>query len=145
MAFSIEARVPYLDVRLVEYIASLPLRQKIQNGVTKVSLRRAIKGIIPELIRCRMDKMGFVTPEEVWMRENLRPFILKILNSTEFHKRPFWDADAVARDYLKFLEGRSLYSPEIWRIICTELWLQKFFDHRAELSGNKHINPASAV
>jgi asparagine synthase (glutamine-hydrolysing) len=145
MAFSIEARVPYLDVRVVEYIASLPLRQKIQNGVTKVSLRRAIKGIIPELIRCRMDKMGFVTPEEVWMKENLRPFILKILNSTDFHERPFWDADAVVRDYLKFLEGRSLYSPEIWRIICTELWLQKFFDHRAELSGNKHINPASAV
>jgi len=145
MAFSIEARVPFLDVRVVEYITSLPLRQKIQNGVTKISLRRAIKGIIPELIRCRMDKMGFVTPEEVWMKENLRPCILKILNSSDFHERPFWDADAVTRDYLKFLEGRSLYSPEIWRIICTELWLQMFFDHRDELPGNKHINPASAV
>jgi asparagine synthase (glutamine-hydrolysing) len=145
MAFSIEARVPFLDVRVVEYIASLPLRQKIQNGVTKVSLRRAIKGIIPELIRCRMDKMGFVTPEEVWMKENLRPCILKILNSSDFHERPFWNADAVVRDYLEFVEGRSLYSPEIWRIICTELWLQKFFDHRDELSGNKHISPARAV
>jgi asparagine synthase (glutamine-hydrolysing) len=145
MAFSIEARVPYLDVRVVEYIASLPLRQKIQNGVTKVSLRRAIKGIIPESIRCRMDKMGFVTPEEVWMRESLRPFILKILNSSDFHKRPFWEADAVVKDYLKFLEGSSLYSPEIWRIICTELWLQKFFDHRDKLPGNNHLNPAGAV
>ena len=88
-----------------------------------------------------MDKMGFVTPEEVWMRENLRPFILKILNSSGFHKRPFWDADAVVKDYLEFVEGRSLYSPEIWRIICTELWLQKFFDHRSELSDSKYINP----
>jgi len=145
MAFSIESRVPYLDISVVEYIASLPFRQKIQNGVTKVSLRRAIKGIIPEVIRCRMDKMGFVTPEEVWMKENLRPFILQILNSTRFHERPFWDADAVVRDYLKFLEGGALYSPEIWRIICTELWLQKFFDHRAELSGNKNINPERRV
>ena len=141
MAFSIESRVPYLDVRVVEYIASLPIRQKIRNGVTKVSLRRAIKGIIPEVIRCRMDKMGFVTPEEVWMKDHLRPFILQILNSTRFHERPFWDADAVGRDYLKFLEGGSLYSPEIWRIICTELWLQKFFDHRAELCGHIKINP----
>jgi len=145
MAFSIEARVPFLDVRVVEYIASLPLRQKIQNGITKVSLRRAIKGIIPESIRCRMDKMGFVTPEEVWMKESLQPFILKILNSSVFRERPFWDADAVMRDYLKFIEGNSLYSPEIWRIICTELWLQMFFDHRAELSGNMHINPVRAV
>ncbi len=144
MAFSIEARVPFLDVRVVEYIASLPLRQKIQNGVTKVSLRRAIKGIIPESIRCRMDKMGFVTPEEVWMGESLQPFILKILNSSVFRERPFWDADAVKRDYLKFIEGRSLYSPEIWRIICTELWLQMFFDRRADFSGNKRINPEKA-
>ena len=49
MAFSIESRVPYLDVRVVEYIASLPFRQKIKRGVTKVSLRRAIKGIIPRI------------------------------------------------------------------------------------------------
>ena len=145
MAFSIESRVPYLDVRVVEYIASLPFRQKLQNGITKVSLRRAIKGIIPEVIRCRMDKMGFVTPEEVWMKENLQPFILQILNSTRFHERPFWDADAVVRDYRKFLEGGALYSPEIWRIICTELWLQKFFDHRAELSGSKNSNPQRKV
>ena len=101
MAFSIEARVPYLDVRVVEFIAALPLKQKIQNGVTKVSLRRAIKGLIPESIRCRMDKMGFVTPEEIWMKESLRPFILKILNSSDFHKRPYWDADAVVSDYLR--------------------------------------------
>ena len=76
MAFSIESRVPYLDVDLVEYIASLPLNQKIRNGVTKIALRNAVKGILPESIRCRMDKMGFVTPEEIWMKEHLRPFVL---------------------------------------------------------------------
>ena len=41
------------------------------------------KGLIPESIRCRMDKMGFVTPEEVWMKEDLRPFMLGILTSDE--------------------------------------------------------------
>ena len=78
MAFSIESRVPYLDVRLVEYIASLPPDQKIRNGVTKIALRNAVKGIIPESIRCRMDKMGFVTPEEIWMKQTLRPFVLTV-------------------------------------------------------------------
>jgi asparagine synthase (glutamine-hydrolysing) len=134
MAFSIESRVPFLDYRFVEYVASLPMDQKIRNGVTKVALRNAIKEVVPEAIRCRMDKMGFVTPEEVWMREGLRPFILEVLSSPGFATRNYWNADAVIRDYLAFLDGKSSYSPEVWRIICAELWLQKFFDGRDRLA-----------
>lgn len=131
MAFSIESRVPYLDVRFVEYVASLPLDQKIRCGITKIALRNAITEIIPESIRCRMDKMGFVTPEEIWMKEELRPFVLELLSSEEFHTRIYWDADAVIRNYLSFLEGKSAYSPEVWRIVCAELWFRKFFDQPA--------------
>ena len=134
MAFSIESRVPYLDVRLVEYVASLPLDQKIRNGVTKIALRNAVKGIIPESIRCRMDKMGFVTPEEIWMKDTLRPFVLDVLGADSFRARPYWDADAVMKDYQAFLDGKSAYSPEIWRIVCTELWLRKFLTGRQDPS-----------
>ena len=134
MSFSIESRVPYLDIRFVEYVASLPLDQKIHSGITKIALRNAIKGIIPESIRCRMDKMGFVTPEEIWMKEALRPFVLEVLSSDEFHARPYWDADAVVRNYLSFLEGQTAYSQEIWRIICAELWFRKFFGPSAVAS-----------
>jgi asparagine synthase (glutamine-hydrolysing) len=130
MAFSIESRVPYLDVRLVEYIASLPLDRKIRRGITKYLLRKAIRGLVPERIRCRMDKMGFVTPEEVWMKEDLRPFVLEILSSPGFQGRKYWDADAVAADYLAFLRGELAYSPDLWRIICAEIWLRIFFDER---------------
>jgi asparagine synthase (glutamine-hydrolysing) len=130
MAFSIESRVPYLDVRLVEYIASLPLDQKIRNGMTKHVLRRAIKGLVPEPVRCRTDKMGFVTPDEIWMKEELRPFVLEVFTSSAFHARPYWDADAVTKNYLAFLAGKSAYSPEIFRIFCAELWLQMFFVQR---------------
>lgn len=135
MAFSIESRVPFLDYRFAEYVAGLPLDQKIKSGVTKRVLRAAINGIVPESIRCRMDKMGFVTPEEVWMKEDLRPFMLELLSSDSFRTRPYWDAPAVTRDYLAFLDGKSTYSPEIWRIACAELWLRTFFDRRGELRG----------
>jgi asparagine synthase (glutamine-hydrolysing) len=128
MAFSLESRVPYLDVRLVEYAASLPLSQKIRGGCTKAALRAAIKGLVPESVRCRGDKMGFVTPEESWMKDDLRPFMLDIFSSECFKDRPYWDADAVLQDYQAFLAGTSAYSPEIWRIACTELWLRTFFD-----------------
>jgi asparagine synthase (glutamine-hydrolysing) len=144
MAFSIESRVPYLDVRLVEYVASLPLDQKIRNGVTKIALRNAVKGIIPESIRCRMDKMGFVTPEEIWMKETLRPFVLAVLGADSFRARPYWNADAAMKDYLAFLEGKSAYSPEVWRIVCTELWLRKFFDQRTVSLGRAPVSPPTA-
>jgi asparagine synthase (glutamine-hydrolysing) len=140
MAFSLESRVPYLDVRLVEYLASLPLDQKIRNGVTKIALREAVRGIIPESIRCRMDKMGFVTPEEIWMRETLRPFVLAVLSADSFQKRSYWNADAVLKDYRAFLDGKSAYSPEVWRIVCTELWLRKFFDRKAEFPAHTPVS-----
>jgi asparagine synthase (glutamine-hydrolysing) len=134
MAFSIESRVPYLDYRFVEYVASLPLNQKIRGGVTKIALRNAIRGIVPDVIGCRMDKMGFVTPEEIWMREDLRPFVLAVLSSFAFSRRTYWNADAVIKNYLAFLDGKSSYSPEVWRIVCAELWLRKFFDGRDQLA-----------
>lgn len=130
MAFSIESRVPFLDHRVVEFLGALPLGQKIRNGVTKYILRKAAKGLIPEAIRCRMDKMGFVTPEEAWMREGLRPFVLGILTSPSFRARRYWDADRVLESYNRYAEGRSAYSPELFRIVCTELWLRMMFDSR---------------
>jgi asparagine synthase (glutamine-hydrolysing) len=130
MAFSIESRVPFLDHRVVEFLGALPLRQKIRNGVTKYILRKAIRGLVPEAIRCRMDKMGFVTPEEVWMREGLRPFALEILASPSFRTRKYWDAEQVLGSFTRYAEGREDYSPELWRILCTELWLRMMFDAR---------------
>ena len=128
MAFSVEARVPFLDYRVVEFLTSLPADQKIRKGVTKYILRKAIKGIVPEEIRCRMDKKGFSTPEEVWMKEDLHSLIKEILSSDRFRKRPYWDAEQVSQSYEAYVEGRATSSPEIWRIVCTELWLRTFFD-----------------
>lgn len=128
MAFSIEARVPYLDYRIVEFLASLPADQKIRNGVTKYILRKAIRGLVPDAVRCRMDKKGFATPEEVWMQGDMSEKVLEILSSETFRNRPYWDADAVAENYRDFLAGKATYSSEIWRVVCCELWLRRFID-----------------
>lgn len=67
MAFSLEARVPYLDYRLVEYILGLPENLKIQNGETKYLQKKALgKYTIPEILQ-RTDKIGFGTPGDEWM------------------------------------------------------------------------------
>ncbi len=64
MAHSVESRVPYLDYRLVELAFKIPASHKIKGSLTKVLLREAMKGIIPDEIFNRKDKVGFETPVE---------------------------------------------------------------------------------
>jgi len=76
MAHSIEARVPYLDYRLVEFALSIPAEQKINGGLTKVVLREAMKDYLPPEVYNRRDKIGFSTPlEEKLFNENGVSFI----------------------------------------------------------------------
>jgi asparagine synthase (glutamine-hydrolysing) len=70
MAFSVEARVPFLDYNVVELALSLPDTAKIGGGVTKQVLRQAMRGIVPDAVLDRRDKMGFVTAEPVWMKKH---------------------------------------------------------------------------
>lgn len=130
MAFSVEARVPFLDYRIVNFANMLPADKKIRNGVTKYIFRKSIKDVVPESIRCRMDKKGFSTPEEVWMKDRLKGHILDVLGSESFSSRKYWDPEMVAADYNDFIEGKKQYSSEIWRIVCTELWLRIFFPEK---------------
>ncbi len=70
MRFSIEARTPFADdIELIEYVFQIPSVYKIHNGWSKYILRESIKGVIPEGIRLRKDKVGFATPEFRWLNE----------------------------------------------------------------------------
>lgn len=128
MAHSIEARVPFLDYRLVDFLFSLPADFKIRNGYTKWILREAMKGIIPEKIRLREDKIGFSTPEDEWFRNELREFIEDLINSKKFKERGVFDLKKAQDDFKTHLEKRKNRSDVVWRYINLELWFQKFID-----------------
>ena len=130
MAFSIETRLPFLDYRLVEYIFSLPPEQKIKDGVTKAILRNAMKGTLPEAVRNRKDKMGFVTPEDIWFRTVLREGIEEILNSKEFAERDYFDVPKLKQAFISHCEGKRNISFAIWRWVNLELWMRTFLDGR---------------
>jgi asparagine synthase (glutamine-hydrolysing) len=66
MAFSVESRTPFLDYRIVELAFKVPSQFHIYNGQRKNLLRKAMRGIIPEAIRKRKDKLGFVAPGVEW-------------------------------------------------------------------------------
>lgn len=128
MAFSIEARVPFLDYRLVEFMFSLSSDQKIRNGTTKIVLRNAMKGILPENVRMRQDKMGFGTPEDVWFGTILKEKILEIFYSRSFKERGYFNIDGIKKEFEQHYTGKKNISNTIWRWINLELWFRTFFD-----------------
>jgi len=128
MAFSIESRLPFLDYRLVEFLFATPSDQKIRTGMTKYILREAMKGIIPEFIRNRLDKIGFSTPQDVWFRSTLKDGIRDIFNSASFRQRPYFNWKAMNQIFEEHCLGNHDYSHEIWRSLNLELWLRRFID-----------------
>lgn len=123
MAFSLEARVPFLDYRLVELVFSLPDHFLIQHGWSKWLLRQAMAGVLPEKVRWRQDKMGFVTPQQIWFRKGLMPLIEEILNEPHFAQSAYWDGPAIQRAYRRFLQGQEQgLAKLLWRFISFELW-----------------------
>ncbi len=130
MAFSIEARVPFLDYRLVEYIFSLPSEQKIRSAMTKVALRNAMKGILPEKVRTRVDKMGFVTPENIWFRSILKDKIIDIIESNEFKNIGYFNVPEVKKKFESHCRGEKDIGFTIWRWINLFLWYEMFIKRK---------------
>ncbi len=129
MCFSIEARVPFLDYRLVEKVLATRSDLIINRGMTKQILREAMKGIVPEKIRLRRDKVGFGTPQDEWFRTPVwKNIIEEILLSKSFRERKLINPEAAIIKYNKHLLGKNNYSQEIWKWIHLELWFREFID-----------------
>ena len=131
MMFSIESRTPFLDYRLVEYLLKAEDSAKIKDGYTKSLLRRSMKGLLPEKIRLRRDKVGFATPEDVWFAEKtFKDLIESILDSDSFRNRHIIDAEKARKLYDKHCQGEIKISKDIWKWINLEIWYRKFIDER---------------
>jgi asparagine synthase (glutamine-hydrolysing) len=129
MRFGIESRNPFLDFRLVEGTVGMAPDFKIKDGLTKKILRDCTKGIMPEEIRMRMDKVGFATPEDEWFRTPIfSKFISKILNSESFKNRGIINPNVANQMYQNHLDKKINISKEIWKWTNLELWFQKFID-----------------
>lgn len=124
MAFSVESRVPFLDYRLVEFIMSLPSYYKIEGGITKRILRIGMKDTIPEKITRRMDKLGFATPEEVWLKDNPDQWREALSEAIKFSTGILNPEAKQELDLI--IEGNKPFSFIVWRLICFGAWMKKF-------------------
>jgi asparagine synthase (glutamine-hydrolysing) len=128
MAFSLEARVPFLDPQLVEFCLTLPAAWKVHGPYRKVALRLATAGLLPEPVRWRVDKVGFATPEEIWLRTVLRQSVLDLLASRPFRERGYFKVDAVKRAFQALCQGQPQAGSHLWRVLCLEWWAEMFLD-----------------
>ncbi len=128
MAFSIEARTPFLDYRLVEASLALPATQLIAGGWTKQILREAMKGVLPDSVRLRRDKLGFSTPETRWLTELAGPI-------REWLKPPGFVSSLlradVLRSWLASSDAELARQRGLWRLVSVELWHRHLQGFRA--------------
>jgi asparagine synthase (glutamine-hydrolysing) len=126
MAHSIEARVPFVDHRLIEFNLALGNDHKIVGSDTKRVLRRAMGGILPEKVRYRRDKLGFATPEQVWFRGELRNVIREGVEATLARYPGLLNPKGTRTLMGDMLEGRRPVDFALWRIVNIGLWGERF-------------------
>jgi asparagine synthase (glutamine-hydrolysing) len=122
MHWSVESRVPFLTTDMAEFLLSLPESYLISSaGETKHIFREAMRGIVPDEVLDRRDKIGFATPELEWLRGS-KTDALKWLQAAE--SIPFLNATECRRDVEAMLNGVKPFTLKAWRLINFCRWTQ---------------------
>jgi asparagine synthase (glutamine-hydrolysing) len=122
MIFSIESRLPFLDYRLVEFCLSLPEDFKLREGYSKKILRDSVNSL-PVEIKERKDKMGFVSPDETWVRENALFFQEKFYTA----KQKFnFITEIFVEQFKLFLDGKRSYESKYFRVMSLVVFCEEF-------------------
>jgi asparagine synthase (glutamine-hydrolysing) len=122
MAFSLEARSPLLDHRIVDFANSLPTQFKFQNGNTKRILKDILYQSVPEHIFDR-PKAGFTMPFKEWFRNDLKEFVLDELNDDALKLIPCIDVEKVKFMIKQHMDGSWNRYPLIWKLLVLKQWL----------------------
>ena len=140
MAHSREVRLPFLDRRIAELALSLPASFLYHDGVTKRILRDAGRGLVPDGILDRTDKVGFEPPQRSWLEESaLRAHVAEVLLDPTARSRSLYDAGEIEADSRA---GRWRDPDGIWRAYNVEVWLRSLVDTTSSTSSA--TRPATA-
>jgi asparagine synthase (glutamine-hydrolysing) len=125
MAYSLEARVPLLDHRVVEFAARLPMELKVRGGETKHLLRKVLYGLVPRELLDR-PKMGFGIPVNRWLRNELKPLLSEYLGEERIRKEGFLLPGGVSRVVTEHLSGRQDHQYRLWALLVFAMWRERY-------------------
>jgi len=128
MAHSREVRLPFCDYRIAEFVFSLPPNYLMDNAQTKRLLRDAMEGILPNVIRKRWNKQGFLPPQDGWFADGLSNLAREILDSAAFRERGYWDLDWWQGVVKRLAAGEHHLAWTLWKPVISEAWQQHFVD-----------------
>lgn len=125
MAHSIESREPFLDPDLVAFALALPDRFKLDHAISKRVLREGLQDVLPEKILQRQDKMGFVTPESLWVTRD-RPDAFRVAAQEAISAAKGVLTPAALADAEAMIEGRIPFHTRLIRMIAFGAWVKTF-------------------
>jgi len=125
MATSLEARVPFLDYRIVEFAVSIPQDLKIKNFKTKYIFKKMAKRILAENI-VNKPKQGFSIPMKSWLKGPVKNLMTDMLSYDRIEKQGIFNPHYIKKLMKEHLENKNNHSHKLWGLILFQLWKDKF-------------------
>lgn len=129
MAVSLETRAPFLDPRIGQFAASIPVEYKLRGKEGKVILKEAMKRSLPSEILER-PKKGFGIPIAEWLKGRLNPLLHDMLDASRLRRQGIFEAEHVQRLITEHESGKASHHKELWTLLVFELWHDRFVGGR---------------
>jgi asparagine synthase (glutamine-hydrolysing) len=127
MANSLEIRCPFLDHKLFEFAACIPVNLKLRGLTTKYILKKALDGLVPPAIMHR-KKHGFGVPVGRWFRTSLKEYVCEVLLSPRALRRGYFQKVALQQLIAEHHNGKRDHGHKLWALLTFELWHRIFID-----------------
>ena len=128
MSVSLEGREPFLDQRVIEWAAQLPMDYKYNNGSKKFILKEIVHKYIPKQLLDR-TKMGFGIPIAAWLQKDQKPFVDNYFDAAFIQKQNIFNNDEVQRIKDSFYKGKIERAEKIWYLLMFQMWYDKWMNN----------------
>jgi len=125
MAASLEVRAPFLDVNVMDFVATIPHKYKLKGLTTKYILKKMLEQRVPKHILYR-PKQGFAIPVAKWFRSNLKSFMLDTFSEKKIKDEGFFNYSFIEQLLREHLSGKVDHRKRLWTLLMFELWLKKW-------------------